>query len=168
TVFTITAISPAEAPAAPASTKAEAINADTSLRMFSSCYRALGSTLAGMLRIPSPLSAAVAHLVDPYGDQNDKADDDLLRESGNAVHVEAVPQDADDERADDRARDRADAADERRAADDRARDGVKLIGDAFIGLCGDEAGHQNAARQTRQRAGNDIGESRHAGDIDAG
>src|SRR5690606_40620535 len=56
----------------------------TSLRMFSSCYRALGSTLAGMPRIPSPLSSTVAHLVDPNGDQNDEADDDLLREIGRA------------------------------------------------------------------------------------
>ncbi len=63
------------------------------------------------LPFPSSSSAAIAQLVDPNGDQNDKADDDLLSEGGNAIHVQTVAQNADDERTNKGSGDRAYPAD---------------------------------------------------------
>ena len=55
------------------------------------------------MRVRLSCSAAVAELVDPDGEQDHEANDDLLGEGRHAVHVQPVAQDADHEGADQRA-----------------------------------------------------------------
>src|SRR3984885_9954212 len=71
--------------------------------------------------------------VEPDGEADDEPLDDQLVERGDAEQAHAVVQDADDQRADDRATDRAGAACEAGTADHYGGDGVKLEHRAEVG-----------------------------------
>src|SRR5215204_5863278 len=85
--------------------------------------------------------------VDEHGRDDDRADDDLLDEGGDAEEVEAVAQHGHDERADERADDGALAAEQGGPADDGGGDGVQLVHHPRDGLRRVEPRRQEHRRQ---------------------
>lgn len=78
--------------------------------------------------------------VDGDGDDDDRAADDVLEVCVDAEEIQAVVDRLQDDRADHDAGDGADAAVEGNAADDAARDGVKLVVDAGCSTDGLDTG----------------------------
>src|SRR5947209_17550142 len=73
------------------------------------------------------LQASALELVERDGEDDHRADDDLLRERGDAEQVRAVREHAHDERADDRSHDAPLPTAQGAAADDDGRDHTQLV-----------------------------------------
>ena len=84
------------------------------------------------------------------------ADDDLLDERRHLQKVEAVAQETDDQHAERRAADAADAAGQARAADDDRRDRVELVADAGARLREVEARREDDARKSREQRAHSV------------
>src|SRR5690242_12480132 len=88
------------------------------------------------------LSLLVAsHPVDPHRTENHQSDNDLLDETGHTVHVQTVAKHTNHKCTDGRAGYRSHTAHQRRPADDRTRNGVEFIHDAFVWLSRHESRH---------------------------
>ena len=104
--------------------------------------------------LPRADGGRAAQLVDVDGDDQDRADGDLLPERLDADDDEAVLQHGRDEQPDDGAEDRSDAAEQRRAADDDGGDDVEV----GLRLTGDRRGAELGERQDPGHAGEQPGD----------
>src|ERR1700722_547275 len=102
------------------------------------------------------------------GEHNDDADDDLLNIRRNVHQHEAVEQDADQHGADDRAEDRADAAEEAGAADDDRGDHGQFIADAGDRLGRIQTRRQYEGAEACEETHDDIDAADHSAHVEAG
>ena len=108
--------------------------------------------------------------IDQHGDENDKARGEELVEGLDVQQRQAVAQAAEDDRAEQRADDRALAAHQRSAADGGRGDGVELPEVAERRIGGTEPADQdqagNGGKAARDAVAGDLGHGdRHAGDM---
>src|SRR3954452_24079607 len=125
-------------------------------------------------RYPVRLASGASATLEPEAVERDRADDhqaldDELPDVRDAEQHEAVGQHGDDQRADQRAPDRADAADEAGAAQDHGRDGVELVGLADLeAVGGEQARRDHHPAQAGEEARGAVDEEQDRPDLDAG
>src|SRR5581483_6473157 len=120
-----------------------------------------GTALDAMASILVHVAAGV--VIDEHGDEQHQAEDRLVPVVVDAGEEEALPDDAKGERADRRADDRAGAAGERRAADDR---GDRCL--EFLALAAEGIGRAEAQHLDRGEQGARGGDGHEEDDLDAG
>src|SRR4051812_42118321 len=110
----------------------------------------------------------VAIAVERHGADDDQALDDQLPDLADIHQDQAVGQHGDDQRADQRAEDGPDAADEAGAAQDDRGDRVQLVAHAQLGAVGGEgAGGGHDAGKAGQQTRHAVDEHQHGPDLDA-
>ena len=110
----------------------------------------------------------VADRVRQYSQQDYYADNQLLQVGGYVQQVQAVADDDHNDRADERAPYRTEAAEQRGAADNAGCDGVHLVVQTGNRLCRVQLGYQNNRCDTGAQTGNGVSESLVLVNVDTG
>ena len=112
--------------------------------------------------------AALGAGVEGDGDDDRGAGDRQLPEGRDVDDRQGVLDDAEEERAEDGAADRADAAGDRDAADDAGGDDVELEAGGDVDVGDGVARDPEVAAEAGEGAGEDVGGGAGAADVDAG
>src|ERR1700712_4777869 len=136
------------------------------LLTFSSC-RISSDMRASCVSAPAQRDAPADEVVEQHGNQQHAAEEDAVPVVVDARVADADLHDAEDQRAERRADDRAVAAREQAAADDRGDDGLELLLQAAVGGGGAGVGDLQDREQRRAKGGQHEQRDLHAADRDA-
>src|SRR5699024_2174547 len=95
---------------------------------------------------------AATYHVDADGECDHESDHHLLPESGDVEQIESVPDDRENQRADERSEGFASTARQAGATDDDRRDGIEFVGCRGLWLCGLQPGREHQTGDTGEQS----------------